>query len=321
MGEGQQVSRGIIGEIKVIDRLRIQNFQCHSKLDVELDPAITTIIGPSDVGKSSVLRALRWLVLNRPRGDSFIRDGWDECSVKIKVDGHTIERKRGKVNTYRVARQEYKAFGNDVPETVSSLLNLGEDNFQGQHDPSFWFSLTPGEVAKRLNRIVDLEVIDNVMAEVLRRLRKLKAERDVVAKRLGEAAAEKKRLRFVPNLEREFGQLMKFRKQLKHKREWVDSLGKLMVQIEEAKQRADRVIPDMAGLRRLKEEWTETYNRVDRLGLLLRGIERQTRMIDEANQSVREANARLEKETEGRCPVCGGPLKSSPCPARCHADG
>jgi AAA15 family ATPase/GTPase len=38
-------------------KLRIKNFQIHKDLEIEFGP-ITTIVGPSDIGKSAVLRAL-----------------------------------------------------------------------------------------------------------------------------------------------------------------------------------------------------------------------------------------------------------------------
>ena len=62
------------------------------------------------------------------------------------------------VNTYGVEGKTYEAFGNDVPPAVSKLLGLAEVNFQGQHDAAFWFGLSPGQLAKELNKIVDLEL-------------------------------------------------------------------------------------------------------------------------------------------------------------------
>lgn len=55
-------------------KLRIQNFQAHKDTTIEFD-CITTIVGPSDIGKSAVLRALKWVAKNEPKGTSFVRDG------------------------------------------------------------------------------------------------------------------------------------------------------------------------------------------------------------------------------------------------------
>lgn len=44
-------------------KLRIQNFQAHKDTTIEFD-RITTIVGPSDTGKSAVLRAFKWVEKN-----------------------------------------------------------------------------------------------------------------------------------------------------------------------------------------------------------------------------------------------------------------
>ena len=151
----------------MLERLTIENFQAHSKLDLKLDPAVTTIVGPSDAGKSAVIRALIWLATNRPLGDSFIRDGETRARVSLLVDSRWIVRTRGKSeNTYSIDGEELKAFGNEVPSEVSQLLNLSPINLQHQHDSPFWFSETAGEVSRQLNQIVDLSIIDRTLANL-----------------------------------------------------------------------------------------------------------------------------------------------------------
>lgn len=186
----------------MIERLALVDYQKHESLDIRLDPAVTAIVGPSDAGKSSVLRALRWAATNRPLGDGFVRDGADGCEVKLLVDGQTIKRKKEKgANIYLVGKRDYKAFGGDVPEPVSKLLNLTDANWQGQHDPPFWFSLTAGEVARQLNRIVDLELIDTVMSRLGGLARSLGAEAGVVGKRVGEAEERLESLATAPRID------------------------------------------------------------------------------------------------------------------------
>jgi len=151
----------------MIERLLIEDFQAHHKLAIDLDPAVTTIVGPSDAGKSAVIRALIWLATNRPLGDTFIRDGVKQARVTLHVDGHEIVRTRGKsINTYSIDGEELKAFGNDVPEGIANFLNLSNINLQHQHDAPFWFSKTAGEVSRQLNQIVDLSIIDHTLGNL-----------------------------------------------------------------------------------------------------------------------------------------------------------
>ena len=134
----------------MLKKMRITNFQKHQDLKISFDPGVTVVVGPSDAGKSAVIRSLRWLSTNEPKGDSFIREGAEFAEAKLLVDDHTIARFRGKENTYSLDGSEFKAFKDKPPEQISSLLNVGDVNFQGQHDAIFWFSLTAGEVAKGL---------------------------------------------------------------------------------------------------------------------------------------------------------------------------
>ena len=194
-------------EIKMtLDRLQIQNYQKHERFQVKLGPTVTTIVGPSDAGKSAVIRSLRWLATNRPRGDGFLRHGSERATIKARFDGVTVVRSKGKGgNTYKINKQEYKAVGSDVPEAVEQLVNMGSENWKGQHDSPFWFSLTAGEVAKELNRIVDLEVIDRVASELASRLRKARAEVELVGERLEGAESELGELVFVPDMAEDWG--------------------------------------------------------------------------------------------------------------------
>jgi DNA repair exonuclease SbcCD ATPase subunit len=175
----------------------VENFQTHEKCDIEFDPLITTLVGPSDVGKSSLLRALRWCCLNRPRGDGFIRHNSKWMRVRLKVDDTTIRRERGgSENVYALDKAEYRAFGNDVPDAIQQRLKVCDLNFVGQHDPPFWFNLSPPELARQLNKMVDLDAIDQVTSRLAQQLRQLATEAKVVDSRLVEAQQEYKDLAY-----------------------------------------------------------------------------------------------------------------------------
>lgn len=194
----------------MIDRVQILNFQRHGELKIVFDEQITTIVGPSDAGKSSVLRAIRWVAFNRPLGDGFIRFGEDECVVRLWVDGRKIERKKTKTsNVYAIDGKKLKAVGTEVPAEVQRILNLTPENFQSQHDPLFWFSLTAGEVGRRLNSIVDLDVIDRSATWIASRHRKAKTELEVAEDRHRRSKEENERLAFFPELEQDFSALLK----------------------------------------------------------------------------------------------------------------
>ncbi len=182
----------------MLQKLVIRNFQAHKKLEVDLDPHVTTIVGPSDTGKSSVIRALRWLVTNQPSGVEFIREGTSKTQVGLTVDDRLITRKRGKSeNTYSLETEEFKAFGSGVPPEVVGLLNLGPLNFQQQHDSPFWFSETAGEVSRQLNRIINLDIIDSTLANLDQTLRKARMKVDDREEDLKAAKEQRSGLKWV----------------------------------------------------------------------------------------------------------------------------
>ena len=188
----------------MLKRLQLKNYQCHKDTRIVFDPQITAIVGPSDCGKSAVLRALMWIATNRPRGTGHVRNGTKEASVSIWTDECKVNRTRGSENTYSIGNRDLKAVGSDVPADVSASLRFDEMNFQGQHESPFWFDLTGGEIAKRLNEIVDLQIIDTSIAEIAKRFRKAVVESEVIDKRMSEAAEEIESLSYVSNMDDDF---------------------------------------------------------------------------------------------------------------------
>jgi AAA15 family ATPase/GTPase len=78
----------------MLNRIVLENFQRHARLDLPLHP-VTVLWGPSGAGKSSVIRALRWLCLNDLPGDptSF---GAESCRASVYAKADRLTRFRTK---------------------------------------------------------------------------------------------------------------------------------------------------------------------------------------------------------------------------------
>jgi exonuclease SbcC len=156
----------------MIKKLSIKNFQRHKDLELDLSPGVNVIVGKSRRGKSSVVRALRWLVFNRPLGESFRRWGSDTTWVDAHIgDTHLCRKKSDKENCYQLSDgvrdpQYFYSFGQSPPEAIQQLLNLGEMNFSNQHDPLFLLSMSPPEVGRVLNDIAGLDQIDRAFSRI-----------------------------------------------------------------------------------------------------------------------------------------------------------
>lgn len=204
--------------MNAIKRIELQNFQSHVKTIIE--PAgpgfLTVVTGPSDSGKTAIIRALKWLLYNQPQGAEFTRTGTKLVRVAVNyAGGITVARERTKAtNRYKIVRpgtgengpEVFEGFGNAVPPEVQEitgvrpikiadqelLLNLSE-----QLDPPFLGqkSTTAPARAKILGKLAGTEEIDVAGAGVNKDLyrrgqdeKRLTSEIEELEKRIGEFA-------------------------------------------------------------------------------------------------------------------------------------
>jgi len=174
-----------------IKSIELQNFQSHVKTAIEPAPPgqLTVITGPSDSGKTAIIRALKWLFYNQPAGADFMRTGASMVRVGVKfADGVTVTRERtAATNRYKIIQPKaekpevFEGFGSSVPLEIQNitgvrpikiadqelLLNLSE-----QFDPPFLgqkSTTAPGR-AKILGKLAGTEEIDVAGAETGRDL-------------------------------------------------------------------------------------------------------------------------------------------------------
>lgn len=261
----------------MITKLVIRNFQAHEKLVIDLDPHVTTVVGQSDKGKSAVLRALRWVALNQPGGEAFIRDGEDKATVTVEADGKVITRTKGKgVNTYHIGDKEFKAFGSDVPPEIAALLNVSELNFQGQHDGPFWFSETAGEVSRKLNEIINLGVIDSVLAFLGGRVREAGSRVTLTEERVTAAKTERARLDAVGDIDEALKHVEGLAKGASEAALAAKVLGELVKNVSEYGARhqvASKQATSAASVIALGQQWCELSTRVGNLGTQIRLVQ------------------------------------------------
>lgn len=161
----------------MISKSEIKNFQSHKKLPLVFSKGLNVIWGDSDTGKSAIIRALRWAIESRPLNNRFIRKGTKEAIVRLFVGKHTIERRKGKVNTYKLDdKPSYKAIRADVPVDIQEALGLSSINVQSQDEIYFLIDKKPSEVGKILNEVSGLELVSDVLKETNQQIRQVSSQ-------------------------------------------------------------------------------------------------------------------------------------------------
>ncbi len=119
--------------MRYIQSIHLTNFQSHKDSTIHLSPPgeITAICGPSDVGKSTIIRALSWLFCNDWE-PSYLRHGARTCTVEATYnDGHALEIRRAKSGgtSYTITfpdktEQRFEGIGRNVPQEVQTLTGV-----------------------------------------------------------------------------------------------------------------------------------------------------------------------------------------------------
>lgn len=276
-------------------RLIAKNFQKWDVLTVDFDDQLSTIIGVTDAGKSSALRALEWVCLNQPDGDSYIRRGQSNpADVTLYLSsGDVIRRVRGKsTNSYFLNGDEYKAFGRGVPDAIAKVLNVCESNFQAQLDQIYWISLSASEVSRQLNAVVDLGVIDDSLESIGRVMRTAKATAEVSRTRLKEAKEKKLSLDWVVEADkgyREVERLEEIRDAVVLKK------SRLQTAIQDVRTADDRL--------RLTRDIAEAGRLVVDAAVALRTVSQRKEMLRDLIDSARQLKVIASREVPDFSPV------------------
>lgn len=217
----------------MLEQILLRDFQAHDIKRISFDDRVTTITGPSDAGKSSILRAIRWAAQNVPQGEGFIRAGEEESEVTIWANGAVVQRTRGKNNTYELNGDEFVAFGTGVPQPVSDALSIGDVNFQDQHDGPFWLCLSAGEVSRQLNALVDLDIIDRALQNIGKEVRRAGAAVDVCESMVKEAEEKRANLAWVEEARNDTERLTKLAGEWSKKFKCYNELSRLLEGVRE----------------------------------------------------------------------------------------
>lgn len=174
----------------------MKNFQSHEDTTIQFGDKLNLIVGMSNSGKSSIIRALSCCVANRWQKEQ-VRTGCTHCQVQVHTEKGYVKCQRGQgINRWIVfdggQQKEYKSIGATVPQEVPFILGMGQRN-RGQikQMPNFMFQLqkhymlseidgkkaTSNLIARMMDNAIGLggmeDLIKNIATDLTKDKRKL----------------------------------------------------------------------------------------------------------------------------------------------------
>lgn len=179
----------------MIEWVELINFQKWDHLKIDFTEGINIFSGRSAIGKSAIIRALIWCIFNKTDHAEIRKYLLDdsgnikrdkkgkilftkETIVRIGVDGHVVERYlSSSLNAYKLDNETFTAFGRSVPAPIKSLFNISEISIQEQFDSLFLVAdSSGGSIAKTLNNLASLDIMDDLLQSVNQDVRLNEAE-------------------------------------------------------------------------------------------------------------------------------------------------
>jgi DNA repair exonuclease SbcCD ATPase subunit len=300
-------------------KLTVENFQSHEHSEVIFGPGLNVIVGPSDFGKSALVRALRWLFYNEPRGANFISAWARTCRVTVEMDdGATITRLRStagkKENQYILRRpgeneQVYTDLRDISLEIIRALdvrkvqvdeHNSVELNFGAQLDGPFLLTENGAVRAKVIGQLGGVHILDWAQKSTATDLRRLREEEGQLVAGIAANESALGAYAHLPLLETGIKQLEEKAARIEAIIAAVDSLERLQRQWREssiALAEADQVLAALSLLKRAEERTRELESREQQYGNLT-SISGDLSQVGQQLESASGRIAALERLSE-----------------------
>lgn len=222
----------------MLKQLDIENYQSHKQTTLKFHKRLNVIVGKTDSGKTAVIRALRWVLQNRPLGTSFRSKWGGDTKVSCKFNDGTVTRFKSDNNDYYELtlpdekKLEFRALNKDVPAEIVQFLNMKEVNLQRQFDQPFLLSNTPGQIAAYFNRIAGIDVIDiaakNARKEITELNQVIRGQKEDIKNKIERLNS----FNFIETAEEELKDLEEKQKELDKKEQNIELIKNIIEKIE-----------------------------------------------------------------------------------------
>ena len=153
--------------IPMIRKIVLSNFMAHAQTELKLSDGLTVLVGPNNIGKSTVAVALK--ILARNANSNFVmQHDQKECSISVETsEGHSIQWTKRKSPSYIINGQSKDRLGRGgTPPELDETLRLAavefedkdfEPHFGDQKSPIFLINRPPSQIAQFFSTTSDAE--------------------------------------------------------------------------------------------------------------------------------------------------------------------
>lgn len=266
-----------------IEKIILVNFQSHVYSELSLSRGVNVIVGPSDSGKTAIMRALRWNMFNDPSGVEFVREGESEVSVTVRFQNHVeVERRRSRSkNQYILRRPDeeelvFEGFGKNVPAEIEEAIGIKKVmlddkkalplNFSDQLDGPFLLQETDAYKAQAIGRMVGVDLLDETMRDTLRDKKQISVRKELMEKDLDETVQSLEAFSDLDvqiSLRERIDRLLSTVSELKEKAETAKTFAHALREIKKDRTRAKDILSRYAVLDMLQDKLSDLQRNVD----------------------------------------------------------
>ncbi|MGO1367951.1 MAG: AAA family ATPase [Senegalia sp. (in: firmicutes)] len=241
--------------MKYITNVEINNFQSHKNTNIDFVNGLNVIVGPSDQGKTAIIRAIKWVLYNDPMGTFFIRHKEKEASVILTFNtGEKVQRLRSNTkNLYIYIDKDnneeiYEGFGHNVPVDIIEKINIrkifldskesNSINIGEQLEGPFLLSEKNSTRANAIGRLVGVHVVDKAVQNTMKDIRNLNSSNKSLIEDIDLLETKLKDYSYLDDLEATIIQLETLQDIISYK----ENLLKILIDIQKKYNENDKLL-------------------------------------------------------------------------------
>lgn len=296
----------------MIQKIHLKNFQIHKDTLLNFSSHLfVCIVGPSRSGKSSLVRALRWLFFDKWRS-SYVKIGSTFSTINLVYNNNNIERIKGQSkNEIIINSQKFSSFGTELPQEFFKIFPWADSKFEklviaSQDDFPFLLYEDGSSRREYFDFFIGMDSLTLYVDNLQHEIGKKSVEERELTSTITELSSRLKELEELEMKYKKLEDLYEKVKKVEEERISLERALKLFVQIKELKEKIEKLKKKIIFLQTHQEG-------LERIFFLEHLIQLKTKMTSLSDHLKEISNTISSKEKnlddlikQGViCPTCG----------------